>query len=114
MPSAGYLNGAEDYFEHTRADSGFAGLDFRNGSAPNTLASPVRDRSCNATSCYSAHVFAAEAARIISAHDPAVPFFLYLPFQSVHAPLRLGPQQCHKQVLRRHWWSQHPRFLDLL
>ena len=28
----GYLLGAEDYFAHTRADSGYTGLDFRNST----------------------------------------------------------------------------------
>jgi arylsulfatase B/arylsulfatase I/J len=82
----GYLNGAEDYFQHTRADAGFSGLDFRNGTTDVDLPEAVTSLSCNLTECYSAHVFAAEVVRIVENHDSTVPLFIYLPFQSVHDP----------------------------
>jgi len=84
----GYLNGAEDYFEHTRADSGFSGLDFRNSTKIKDLGAPVKDLSCNETTCYSTHVFTHEVERIIKNHNPAEPLFIYLPYQAVHGPLQ--------------------------
>eukprot|EP00755_Sulcionema_specki_P000651 Sspe_Gene.115545::Locus_103128_Transcript_1_1_Confidence_1.000_Length_1764::g.115545::m.115545/K01135/ARSB; arylsulfatase B len=78
----GYLNGAEDYWTHERSDSGFSGLDLRNGTTANQL--PAALKTMNGK--YSTHVFTAEAVRLIESHDKTTPFFLYLPYQAVHEP----------------------------
>lgn len=79
----GYLEGAEDYWTHSRAAGGYSGYDFRNGSTAGALA-PVLKLEQD----YSAHIFAREAQRRVRAHNQSRPFFLYLAFQSVHAPLQ--------------------------
>ena len=68
----GQYLGAIDYFEHTRE----GGLDWhRNGEA-------VREEG------YSTDLLAAEGERLIAAHDPATPLFLYVPFNAPHEPLQ--------------------------
>ncbi|XP_076452395.1 arylsulfatase J-like isoform X2 [Babylonia areolata] len=72
----GYLNGAENYFDHTR--EGF--LDFYENTTP------LR----SATGHYSTHLFTQRATEIIHAHEPEKgPLFLYLPYQAVHTPLQV-------------------------
>lgn len=44
-----------------------------------------------ANSTYSTDLFGSLAVRAVREHDPTVPFFLYLPFQSVHTPYDLPP-----------------------
>eukprot|EP01063_Lacrimia_lanifica_P021619 TRINITY_DN290_c3_g1_i10.p1 TRINITY_DN290_c3_g1~~TRINITY_DN290_c3_g1_i10.p1 ORF type:complete len:534 (+),score=158.76 TRINITY_DN290_c3_g1_i10:38-1639(+) len=81
----GYLLGAEDYWTHERGydkPPHKRHFDLRNGTEPGVM-SPLAARH-NGT--YSSVLFADEAARLIHAHDPATPFFMYLPFQSVHTP----------------------------
>ncbi|KAK2142403.1 hypothetical protein LSH36_961g00078 [Paralvinella palmiformis] len=86
----GYLTGAEDYFTHFRnARVAFnktvkemSGLDFRHNMEV------VR----NQNGSYSAHVFADRAIKLVRQHalyNIDQPLFLYLPFQSVHAPLQV-------------------------
>ena len=93
--SFGYLSGAEDHFDQTRA--GFA--DFWRDAGPavgETGAS--REQCINATgiegACrYATYQYTAEALRIIGAHpDPATtPLFLYFAFGNMHGPLQ-APQ----------------------
>jgi arylsulfatase A-like enzyme len=66
----GHYNGAIDYFTHMR-DGGF---DWHRD-----------DKVCRDEG-YSTHLDAEEACRLIAAHDPDVPLFLYVPFNAVHAP----------------------------
>ena len=55
----GYLNGAEDYWNHTRADEGFFGLDLRSSASTHAPAAvPAAKRDANGT--YSASVWTAE------------------------------------------------------
>jgi arylsulfatase A-like enzyme len=69
----GHYNGALDYFEHTR-DGGF---DWH------------RDDKVNRDEGYSTFLLADEAAKFIREHDGARPFFAYVPFTAVHAPLQV-------------------------
>lgn len=77
----------EDYYNHTfshtacGAQSTF--LDFSNSTTERIEA------AYGFKGVYSAYVFAAEAQRLMVRHKEvysARPFFLYLPFQSVHGP----------------------------
>jgi arylsulfatase A-like enzyme len=72
----GHLNGAIDYFTHERD----GGLDWsRDGKS-------VREEG------YSTFLIGAEAERLIRGRDRARPFFLYVPFNSPHAPLEAPPE----------------------
>jgi arylsulfatase A-like enzyme len=66
----GHYNGALDYFTHVRE----GGFDWHRD-----------DKVCRDDG-YSTHLLAKEAGRLVSAHDPKVPLFLYVPFNAVHAP----------------------------
>jgi len=79
----GYYTGAESYFDHERANY----LDFRNNMNVNY----------EAKGTYSTELFAKEAMSIIKKHKTRNPFFLYLPFQAVHAPLE-APIHHYKKV----------------
>ena len=69
----GHYNGALDYFEHTR-DGGF---DWHR-----------HDKVCRDEG-YSTFLVADEAAKFIREHDGRKPFFAYVPFNAVHAPLQV-------------------------
>ncbi|XP_052786417.1 arylsulfatase B-like isoform X2 [Mya arenaria] len=72
----GYYNGAEDYFTHVREN----GYDFRFNKS---VHHPQEGE-------YSANVIAARAVEILDSVDPVRDqLYLYLPFQSVHAPLEV-------------------------
>jgi arylsulfatase A-like enzyme len=76
----GHLNGAIDYFTHERE----GGLDWnRNGKS-------VREEG------YSTFLLGAEAMRFIRQRDRNRPFFLYVPFNSPHAPLQAPPDYINK------------------
>lgn len=66
----GHYNGALDYFTHVR-DGGF---DWH------------RDDKVNRDEGYSTHLIAKDAVQFVQAHAGKKPFFLYVPFNAVHAP----------------------------
>ena len=66
----GHYNGALDYFTHTR-DGGF---DWH------------KDDKVNRDEGYSTHLIGKEAARFVAENGGKKPFFLYVPFNAVHAP----------------------------
>ena len=66
----GHYNGALDYFTHIR-DEGF---DWH------------KDDKVNRDEGYSTHLLAKEAVRLVRDRDKKKPFFLYVPFNAVHAP----------------------------
>lgn len=69
----GHYNGALDYFDHTR-DGGF---DWHSD-----------DKVCRDEG-YTTHLVGREAARFVAEHAGKQPFFLYVPFNAVHAPLQV-------------------------
>ena len=76
----GHVNGAIDYFTHERD----GGLDWnRDGKS-------VREEG------YSTFLLGAEAMRWIKQRDRNRPFFLYMPFNSPHAPLQAPPEYIDK------------------
>jgi len=68
----GHYNGALDYFTHERD----GGLDWH------------RDDRALREEGYATTLLGDEAVRLISAHDPATPLFLYVPFNAPHSPLQ--------------------------
>ncbi|KAH7721028.1 CRE-SUL-3 protein [Aphelenchoides avenae] len=87
----GYYGPQEGYFNHSatvhhsRSNTVARGLDlFREVNGVS-----VPDFSKNGV--YSTNIFTDEAMRILSRHPRASPFFLFLSFQSVHAPLQVPP-----------------------
>jgi arylsulfatase A-like enzyme len=76
----GLYNGAMDYFTH-RIDGG---LDWH------------RDQKAVAEKGYSTELIGDEAVRLIAAHDPKRPLFLYVPFNAPHSPMQ-APEAYLKQ-----------------
>ncbi|KAK7474508.1 hypothetical protein BaRGS_00034262, partial [Batillaria attramentaria] len=70
-----YLTGGEDYFTHFRE----GGLDLHDNLKPDF----------EEKGKYSAQLFTERAVDIIHAHNNSKRLFLYLPYQSVHAPLEV-------------------------
>ncbi|XP_052696726.1 arylsulfatase B-like [Crassostrea angulata] len=70
----GFYNGQEDYSTLSVA----GGKDFRDNKVP-----------VNATGEYSTFLYSRRAESIIKEHDASKPIYMYLPFQSVHAPLQV-------------------------
>lgn len=81
----GFLCGSETYFSHMYGN----GFDFRNDSKPYC----GKDCSHNAVEDkgkYATHLYTEHAINIIEGNrDMDKPFFLYLPYQSVHTPLEV-------------------------
>jgi arylsulfatase A-like enzyme len=68
----GHYNGEIDYFKHER----MGGFDWH------------RDGRESRDEGYSTHLLAKEAVRLIQGYSAAQPFFLYVPFNGVHAPFQ--------------------------
>jgi arylsulfatase A-like enzyme len=84
----GHYNGAIDYFTHER-DGGF---DWH------------RDDKVSRDEGYSTRLLGEEAARFVSEHAGKRPFFLYVPFNAVHAP-----HQAPEEYLRLYRNLRRPR-----
>lgn len=85
---AGYFQGQGDYYTHTMGNGGLPdpkskrGFDFwRNRTA-------AKDAVGN----YSMDFYMDEARRILDAHDPSEPLFLYFAHQEQHVPLQMPPE----------------------
>ena len=83
----GYYNSMEDYWTHygPSATGPCTGIDLSNNTKVDGIHAAAR--SLNGT--YSSEMYGAEAVRVILAHvaeHAEVPFYMYLPFQSVHMP----------------------------
>jgi arylsulfatase A-like enzyme len=77
----GHVNAEIDYFQHTK----FTGLDWqRNGKG-------VREPG------YATVLLGDEAVRWLKARAPGQPYFLYLPFNAVHAPMQ-APREALERV----------------
>ncbi|XP_025098632.1 arylsulfatase B-like [Pomacea canaliculata] len=75
----GYYLGAEDYYTHHRCYTTGCGLDLHNNTDPDLSQDQV----------YSTFLFTQRAEDIVRTHSPSKPLFLYLAYQSVHAPLQV-------------------------
>ncbi|CAH2297269.1 arylsulfatase B [Pelobates cultripes] len=81
----GYLTGGEDYYSHQRCyenktlNISRCALDLRDGEAAATAY----------LNKYSTHLFTERAVDLIANHQIEKPLFLYLAYQSVHAPLEV-------------------------
>jgi arylsulfatase B len=81
----GFLTGGEDHFTQVGYEAANA-IDLWAADASDAAAreggAPALDR--NGT--YSCELYAAEAARVVMAHDPSRPLFLYQAWHDTHAP----------------------------
>lgn len=83
----GYLNGAQDYYLHQMCTGKTCYKDLRNGTA-----------RLLADGEYSTELFTEEAIRVVEAHDPATPLFLYLAYQACHSSCVPSPDPSHPAV----------------
>ncbi|XP_046674315.1 arylsulfatase B-like isoform X2 [Homalodisca vitripennis] len=71
----GYWTGHQDYFDHTACETGFWGLDMRQGM----------DVAWDLHGQYSTDIFTKEAVKLIHSHNTSSPLFLYLAHTAVHS-----------------------------
>ncbi|CAK0902700.1 unnamed protein product [Prorocentrum cordatum] len=77
----GFLEGAQDHFNHTDRCGDHVGLDLWEDDQPDTTQRGV----------YSTHLFTSKAVEFIKSHMRRAipsPFFLYLSYSAVHTPLQ--------------------------
>lgn len=89
----GFLTGGEDHYTQRAYEAEVHGR-----SLPVDLwhnAAPAYRRNGTAYSC---ELYAAEATRLIRAHDPRTPLFLYAAFQNTHAPYQCPPRYLDERV----------------
>jgi arylsulfatase B/arylsulfatase I/J len=90
----GYYSGAEEHFTHEKLGypapsgatekSGYWAYDLANSSGSDVR--PCLPAVGNASATYSAYLYANETLRMLAAHDPATPLFVYLAWNNVHDP----------------------------
>ncbi|XP_078047893.1 arylsulfatase B [Augochlora pura] len=71
----GFWSGHQDYYDHTAVETPYWGLDMRRDMNP----------AWDLHGQYSTDAFTAEAEKLIHAHDPRYPMFLYLAHAAVHS-----------------------------
>ena len=72
----GYWHCCSDYWTHSLTGH----IDQTNATGPDVVPDFGHQGE------YSAFLYAGEASRLIAAHPPSQPLYLYLPFESVHGP----------------------------
>ena len=95
----GYLLGAEDYYYHNRTSGGYHGLDLRNSTQCFNSSNVLPKATHDAAGIYSTNVWMNAVERIVRERSVQVdpkPFFLYVPFQSVHGPLQAPVSEMNK------------------
>ncbi|XP_071089844.1 arylsulfatase J-like [Haliotis cracherodii] len=107
----GYLTGSEDYYTHHRCDNHqteyhLCGTDLRDNLKP----------VLNESGHYSTQLFTEKAVDVIKHHDKSKPFFLYLAYQSTHAPLQVPAkylsQYSHIQDTQRRTYAGMTTCMD--
>jgi len=76
--SFGFWDGSESHYSHSVE----AFLDFRDGTEP----------ARNYGGTYAMYAYMERLEKIVKAHDPEQPLFMYMAFQNVHSPVQ-APQQ---------------------
>jgi len=80
--SLGYLTGDEDHYtqmQRSKGPFGCAAVDLWRDDGP----------AYGRNGTYGEYIYNAEIQRVIRAHDPSVPLFIYAALQSMHAPLEV-------------------------
>ena len=80
----GYYSGAEEHFSHLKAGLDLNVYDLSNNSGASI--NPLLAMVGNASATYSSYIYGNETLRLLAAHDPATPLFVYLAWNNVHAP----------------------------
>lgn len=77
----GFYGGGENYFTHRTGKK----FDFRRDMSP-LCGGGCSEVAFEDSGRYSTHIFSEQAVRIVTDHDTTSPLFMYLAYQSVHAP----------------------------
>lgn len=79
----GYYSGAEEHFTHTKGGEGYTAFDLANNTE--NVVQPCRG-SVGPNGTYSSYLYGNETLRLLHAHDPNKPLYIYLAWNNVHAP----------------------------